>query len=294
MNQEGNTMKYTITGHVSVTIIFLAAAIPIWFSCGAPDIVPAVSTQEFLNGDQTIDWSSIKPVQMDPGGAFDTYTFAAVSRLEGQLVIHGRFDPDVPVVLINRNGLPANHGRTDSQGEYNGVSTSFQYTNLDIQVEFPAGSSLGEHEFIFAVTGEAEDYEVLPLWPWAGTRSLIAEHASDLFPDEFTGTPDSCLFQRCRNPEVFRFFSEEKSGIMVCYAESGTLSTNLMRTWVVICNDIAFKIDVSTGGMPILFSVNGGLFLYSEYRGYHNGFSGPSVYHLDEDGIVWSNSDWSM
>ena len=62
---------------------------------------------------------------------------------------------------------------------------------------------------------------------------------------------------------------------------------------MVVSNN-AFVAEVGTAGTPVLFQVNGELFLAAQAIGYHCGLSGQFIMHLKEDGKVWGNYDWSV
>ncbi len=250
-------------------------------------------SQEFLSRDIEIDWSTVEPIEREFVTWFNSFAFAAVSRLDGELIIHGEFNSNLPVTLINGSGFPINSGYTGSQEEYTGEMTSFSYTKLDIEVDFPVDSSQWEHDFTFAIVGEFENLEVVPLWPWHhNSGHSIAEQASSLvFETDEQNT--STLIQRCGNPEIFRFFSGENHGIMISFEQTGSISANLLRTYVVIYNGHYFTINVECASTPILFQVNGELFVWAEFSGYHYGGTGEYIQHLYEDGKCWSNFDWS-
>jgi hypothetical protein len=256
-------------------------------------------TQEFLNQDIEIDWSGVQLIEKEYMIGFDTFAFAAVSRIEGEFFIHGEFNSGLPVTLINKSGYPSHNGFTEDQGIYqceSGIINDFIYTKLDVLEWIPDSSSSSGHDFIFAIVGEFEDYEVVPIWSWQGGSRNIAEQASTLaFNNSQYSRGLPPLLERCVNPDVFRFFSGEDSGIMVCFEGTGSISTDvLLRTYVVVINNNAFIVDVSIATAPMLFRVNGELFIAAEYSGYHNGMHGQFIIQLDADGKSWGNSDWSM
>lgn len=281
------------TGYLPVVFLALTLAC-IGVSCEEENATSQEPfSQEFLSRDVEIDWSAVEPVDREFVTWFNSFAFAAVSRLDGELIIHGEFNSDLPVTLFNGSGYPVNNGYTSSQEEYTGDMTSFSYTKLDMEVDFPMDSSQWEHHFKYAIVGEFENYEVVPFWPWHHNNGNdIAEQASSLVY-EADEQNTLTLIQRCGNPEIFRFFSGENHGIMICFEQTGSISANLLRTYVVIYSGNYFTVDVECASTPILFQVNGELFVWAEYSGYHCGTNGEYIQHLHEDGKCWSNSDWS-
>lgn len=290
--------KFSIRIGSLLIVIYFLIFVCFGIGCGTVNTNDTGScSQEFLGRDVEIDWSAVEPVERKYATWFNTFAFAAVSRVDDELFIHGEFDSDLPVTLLNGSGFPVNQGFTGSQEEYTGAACSFPYTELNIEIEFPIDSpSWQQHDFIFAIVGEFEDYEVIPLWPWNENRyGTTAESVSSLAQNaaQNQNVRGLKLIEHCGNPEIFRFFSGENDGIMVCFEQTGSISENLLRTYVVIYNGNHFTVVVECASTPILFRVNGELFLWAKYSGYHYGVTGQLIRHLHEDGKCWSNFDWS-
>lgn len=265
-------------------------------ACGTTSQSTAgTAEQEFLGEDLSADWSGIIPVQRENVDRFGTFGFAAVSKL-GQWVIHGDFEPGESVTLFGRSGFALSHGITLGQDQYPGESTSFTYTNIDISPDFPVDGNATDHDFMFAIVGEYADYEVIPYWSWRGDWDLVhdlAYQVSEVFTvHDMNGYDNTPLIEICGNPEVLRFYHGDNSGLVVCFGKTG-FSENTLHTYVIIYDNMAFRLSTGTAGIPMIFSVGDELFAAYNYTGDHSGEIGQSVSHLGRDGFTWSNWDWS-
>ncbi|MCC6143275.1 MAG: SH3 domain-containing protein [Candidatus Hydrogenedentes bacterium] len=218
------------------------------------------------------------------------FLFAEVSNVRGRLFVHGRFKEGLPVLLLDPRQIQVWRGKTLAQGMFENPATGiFEITDIGLE----QGERM-EVDPMLAIVGYPEGYT--PVRPAALSNKEELKQIDALAHQscrELVKTEVESLGARLASAATFPMGRETAYFLDYEHPYAGEYTPRAEHSYVVLLGKTCWYVYARCGSAPLLFQIDNRYFMAGLDACCECGGRAKYVTELADQGIRYTNTDWS-